>query len=67
MKFQNPFKKTSKPKEKVSDPEMEVARKLIDGVFYPKIEKDLKVLNNHLADQKIQVGLEITWIFQKIE
>jgi hypothetical protein len=63
----HPFKKKKLPKETVNDNEMENARKLIDSVFYPKIEKDLKVLNNHLADQKIQVGIEITWIFQKIE
>lgn len=63
----HPFKKKNKPTERVNDIEIENARKLIDSVFYPKIEKDLKVLNNHLVDQKIQVGIEITWIFQKIE
>lgn len=60
-------KKDKKPKALVTDPEMEGVRRMIDDVLYPKFEKNLKVLNEHLKDQNIQVGMDITWIFQKIE
>ena len=66
--MKNPFKKKDKPKTLVSDPELEDVRRMIDDVLYPKFEKQLKILNEHLkATKGIQVGMDITWIFQKIE
>jgi len=66
MKLKNPFAK-KKSKEKVTDEQLESARQLIDSILYPKITKDLKILNDFLKDKKIQIGMDITWIFQKIE
>lgn len=63
----NLFKKIKKPKTKVTDEEIEKAKKMIDAVLYPQIKKQISLLNKHLEEDKIQVGVEINWFFQKTE
>lgn len=62
-----------KPKKQVqnrttaSDNDIKKVGKLIDAVIYPQIKKQIEILNKHLEQDKIQVGVEITWIFDKLE
>lgn len=48
--------------------DIENATKLINAIFYPKLEKDLKNLNSYLeTNYSVRVGVEINWFFEKIE
>jgi hypothetical protein len=60
-------KKQIKNRVTASDEDCKKAGKLIDVVIYPQIKKHIEVLNKHLEKDGIQVGVEITWIFDKIE
>lgn len=46
---------------------MQKARKLIDAVIYPQLQKHIEVLNKHLEKDGIMVGMDITWIFDTKE
>lgn len=59
--------KKDKTKASVTDSDMKNAGKLIDAVIYPQIKKQIEVLNKHLEKDKIRVGVEITWIFDRID
>lgn len=68
--MQLPWNKKKKPiqnRTTASDDDCRKAGKLIDAVVYPQIVKQIEILNKHLEKDKIQVGVEITWIFDKIE
>lgn len=68
--MQLPWNKKKKPihnKSVASDEECKRAGKLIDAVVYPQIIKQIEILNKHLEKDKLQVGVEITWIFEKLE
>lgn len=65
--LQWPWNKKKVTKSKASNDEMEDARKLIDAVIYPQIKKQIEILNKHLEKKNLQVGVDITWIFEKLE
>ena len=64
--MQWPWKKKKKI-IKAEDIDIEKARKVIDSVVYPQIKKQIKVLNEYLEKDKIRVGVEINWFFDKVE
>jgi hypothetical protein len=57
----------SKNKTSVTDEECKKVGKLIDAVIYPQIKKQIEILNKHLEKDGIQAGVEITWIFDRLE
>lgn len=64
--MQWPWKKKIKT-VKAEDEQIEKAVKLIDAVIYPQIKKLIEALNKHLVDEKVRVGVEIKWFFDKVE
>lgn len=60
-------KKKPKKLTRAGDQDIEKAKKLIDAVVYPQIKKQIDILNNHLESEGIRVGVDITWIFDKVE
>jgi uncharacterized protein YozE (UPF0346 family) len=50
------------------DQKIELARKIVEEIIAPKLEKDLDIINERLKkNHKVHIGIKIDWFFQKLD
>lgn len=67
MEPQKPRKAPQNLPKTPSDGELAYARRLIDEAVEPVLRKIVEKLNSSLAPKQIRAGLEINWIFERVE
>lgn len=66
----NPLKNKSQKKLKLltaTDSDVEFAKRVVDTYFTPILKRNIESLNKLLAERGVRAGIEINWIFDKVQ